>query len=294
MRRRRNVNVATGMPQVVVASSPACHIISIVTSQTTAQTRPSHFRRRKALSVLVLALVAWLLFTLVRSWHLLREGRALAEQSANFKRDYFVGNAAHPTLLYLALGDSTAAGWGSEQLSQTYVHQVAVAKAAQGHYVHVINVAVGGATLRDVLQTQAPLLKSVRPQLVTVSVGANDATHFTSATEYSRQLRSLIAALHKSTAQQVLFANTPDMFQAPALPLPLAIAVNLRARRQNALLQNALSGTAIRPIDLYNRGKLIFQDDPDLYAADRFHPSGSGYRKWAKLFIEKLSARGQT
>lgn len=264
-----------------------------MTSQSTAQTRHSRFPRRKVLYALVLALVAWLLFTLVRSRHLLREGRALAEQSAHFKRDYFIGSAAHPTLVYLALGDSTAAGWGSKQLAQTYVHQVAVAKAAQGYHVHVINAAVGGAILRDVLQTQAPLLKSVRPQLVTISVGANDATHFTSTTEYSRQLRSLLGALQKSTAQQVLFANTPDMFQAPALPLPLAILVNLRARRQNTLLQNALSGTMIRSIDLYSRGKLIFKDAPDLYAADRFHPSGSGYQKWARLFVESLSATRQ-
>jgi lysophospholipase L1-like esterase len=274
--------------QVVVESSSCCHIINIVTSQTTAQTRHWRFSRRKALSVIVLAPVAWLLFTLVRSRHLLREARALAGQSAHFKRDYFVGNAAHPKLVYVALGDSTAAGWGSEQLEQTYVHQVAVAKAAQGYSVHVIHAAVGGATLRDVLQTQAPLLTSVRPQLVTVSVGANDATHFTSATEYSQKLRALIVALQKSTAQQVLFANTPDMFQAPALPLPLAIAANIRARQQNTLLQNALRSTTIQPVDLYNQGKLIFRDDPNLYAADHFHPSGSGYRKWAQLFVRNL------
>jgi lysophospholipase L1-like esterase len=215
----------------------------------------------------------------------------LAQQSAQFRRDYFVGDPAQPALQYLALGDSTAAGWGGAQLSETYVHQVAVALAARGYYVHVINVAVGGARLQHVLQHQVPLLKSRRPQFITVSVGANDATHFTSITEYSGQLRSLIAALQNSTAEQVLFANTPDMFQAPALPLPFAIAANARARRQNIVLNSALKGTGIQAVDLYNKGKLVYRLDRGLYAADRFHPSGSGYRRWARLFIEKLKPR---
>jgi lysophospholipase L1-like esterase len=94
--------------------------------------------------------------------------------------------------------------------------------------------------------------------------------------------------LQESTAQQILFANTPDMYQAPALPLPLAIAANRHARRQNAVLDSALQGTSIRAVDLYHEGKLVYWLAPDLYAADRFHPSGSGYRRWANLFIQEL------
>jgi lysophospholipase L1-like esterase len=231
---------------------------------------------------------AWSLFTLVRSRHLLVQSRTLAHLSAQFKSDYFVGTPAHTALEYVALGDSTAAGWGSARLSETYVHQVAVALAARGYHVHVINVAAGGARLQDVLRHQVPLLKSQRPHLVTVSVGANDSTHFTSTAEFARQLRSLLVALQESPAEQVLFANTPDMFQAPALPLPFALAVNKRAQRQNALLNSALQGTGIDAVDLYRKGKLIYQFDEGLYAADHFHPSGSGYRRWARVFIDKL------
>jgi lysophospholipase L1-like esterase len=235
--------------------------------------------------------VAWLLFTIVRSRRLLVQSRTIAQQSAQFKRDYFVGNPAHTALEYLALGDSTAAGWGGKKLSETYVHQVAVALAAQGYRVRVINVAVGGARLQDVLRDQVPFLKSRRPQVVTVSVGANDATHFTSTTEFSQHLHSLIVALQESTAQKILFANTPDMYQAPALPLPLAIIANICARRQNAVLKAALQGATIHPVDLYNQGKLIYHVNPGLYAADQFHPSGPGYRRWAGLFIQELEPR---
>jgi lysophospholipase L1-like esterase len=240
--------------------------------------------------VLFLAGVAsYVLFTVARSHVLLSKGREIAQRSALFGREYSVGDPTRPTFTYLVMGDSTAAGWGAGQLTNTYPYRVAAGVASQGYHVRVINVAVGGALLRDVLQTQVAALKRVRPQLVTVSVGANDATHFTAQHEYSNQLRSLLAALQKSGAHTILFANTPDMYQAPALPLPLAVATNIRARQQNTILDEALQETKIRRVDLYNKGKLIYRREPELYAADKFHPSASGYRRWAEVFKRALS-----
>jgi lysophospholipase L1-like esterase len=79
------------------------------------------------------------------------------------------------------------------------------------------------------------------------------------------------------------------MYQAPALPLPLAVATNIRARQQNTILDEALQETKIRRVDLYNEGKLIYRRDPQLYSADKFHPSASGYRRWAEVFKRALS-----
>ena len=246
-------------------------------------------RRRKIISFLALSFGAWLLSTVVRSRHLLAQGRIIAQQSRHFERDYFVGDAARPTLTYLVMGDSTAAGWGAESQSQTYPYQVAEQIAARGYRVHVVVVAHGGARLRDVLADQLPTLQALRPQVVTLSVGANDATHFTPKDEWKRELEILLSALGKSQARRILIADTPDLYQAPALPLPLAVAVNTRARQQNQLLQAALRGSSARRVPLYARGKLIYRRDPNLYAADLFHPSSLGYRVWAQLFQSALT-----
>ena len=80
------------------------------------------------------------------------------------------------------------------------------------------------------------------------------------------------------------------MFQAPALPLPLAVAANRRAKMQNAILKNATTNSKIKAVDLFNRGKLIYAQNPNLYAADFFHPSSDGYQIWARLFIAELAA----
>ena len=223
---------------------------------------------------------------IVRSALLLRNGREIARHSANFPRDYFVGKTTAPTVTYLVMGDSTAAGWGAQNVRESFALRVAQAVANRGFRVRVVNVAVGGARLEDVLQGQIASLK-VQPQLVTVSIGANDATHGTGEIEYSNQLKQLFVALQKSSAQTVLVANTPDMFQVPALPLPLAIVAGNRTRRQNIVLQNAARNSSIEIVDLHKRGKLVYKRDHELYARDLFHPSGKGYTLWAQLFIEQ-------
>ncbi len=245
-------------------------------------------RKRLAARLFLLATLVWLVFSVGRARVLLLNGQHIAAQSAPFSRDYFVGKRGAPLLTYLVLGDSTAAGWGAGQLKRTYPYQVAQAVAARGFRVRVVNVAVGGARLGDVHQNQLGALQRVRPDLITLSVGANDATHFTSPEDYARELRAVVAALQSSTAKQILMADTPDMYQAPALPLPLAIATNGRARRLNVALTEALRGSKIRRVELYDNGKLIYRHNPDFYAADLFHPSGAGYGVWARLFIGKL------
>ena len=245
-------------------------------------------RRRKLAFFALLSCGGWLCFTVVRSRHLISQGELIAQHSASFERDYYVGNTARPALTYLVMGDSTAAGWGAGQKTETYPYRVAAHVASHGYRVHVVVVAVGGARLRDVVKGQLPTLRSLRPQLVTLSVGANDATHFTSQAEFARDLTTLLAELHGSKARHILIADTPDMYQAPALPWPLAVAINVRARQQNQLLREATHDSPVQLVDLYTKGKLVYGRDPNLYAADLFHPSSAGYGSWAQLFQEQL------
>ena len=224
-------------------------------------------------------------YTAARSKILLNNGRAIAAQSAGFARDYFVGEAGAPTFTYLALGDSTAAGWGAATLETTYPYEIARAVAKRGIRVRVVNAAVGGATTHDVAASQLAAISKVQPDLITLSVGANDATHFTSPDEFRRDLATILSSLEQSKARTILVADTPDMFLAPALPLPIAAATSRWARAQNAILRASTRDSRVQIVELYERGKLR---SPELYAADRFHPSASGYARWARLFIEKL------
>ena len=252
-----------------------------------AQRKPFSKRRKIALGVLTLAAI-YLVYNLVRARVLLRNGAHVGKVAQTFPRNYFVGDSSSPTVIYLSLGDSTAAGWGAHDATQTFAFKIASSLAHSGFRVHVVNFAVGGATLRDVIEYQLPKLQTVRPQLVTISVGANDATRGTHLNEYSNDLQRLQKALKNSTARQVLWANTPDMTQTPAPPMLLSKLFGVRARRQNAMLNIVVTNEKIAVINLHDDGKLIYANDRELYASDLFHPSAKGYTVWSKLFIEQL------
>ena len=244
-------------------------------------------RVRRVCAVLVASGLVWLTYTAARSKILLANGRAIEVQSASFSRDYFVGDERAPTLKYLVMGDSTAAGWGTENVSATYPYLVAQSVARRGYRVQVINVAVGGARATDVRRNQLEAL-GLKPDLITLSVGANDATHFTAPASFRREMERILTALRNSGARRVLVADTPDMFLAPALPRPLALGTARRARAQNAMLREIGAGVVIVP--LYEAGKLDSRREAGLYAADRFHPSAMGYARWARVFVENLGA----
>ena len=233
----------------------------------------------------------YLVWSGARGQFLLSQSRQIAAQCANFPREYFVGDVASTPLLYVVLGDSTAAGWGAGNETQSYPHQLAQFVAARDHRVRIVNLAKGGAQVRDVIENQLPALQKLRPDLISLSVGANDATHFTKEADFERDIAKILAALEATSARQILVANTPDMFLAPALPLPLSFAVGQRAQRFNSILELETRGSNVEIVDIFGRGKLDYRRDSTLYAADLFHPSARGYRVWAALFMEKLAAR---
>src|SRR5262245_45994125 len=75
------------------------------------------------------------------------------------------------------LGDSTAAGVGASSSSGALPSQVADGLGTSG--TSVTNLAVSGARVADVLADQVPKVAGVRPDLVLISVGANDTIHLT-------------------------------------------------------------------------------------------------------------------
>ena len=76
-------------------------------------------RRKIALGVLTLAAI-YIVYSVVRVRSLLRNGAQVGQIAQVFTRNYFVGDSSKPTIIYLSLGDSTAAGWGAHDTTQTF------------------------------------------------------------------------------------------------------------------------------------------------------------------------------
>ncbi len=236
-----------------------------------------------ALSGIILLLA---IFYSVRSKKLLAQSVKLYTISKSFSRDYYVGSPSNPALTYVVLGDSTAQGTGVARVEDTYPYNFAEALAGQGKYIHVLNFAVFGAKAKDLYQQQLSKLSTISPDYITVTIGANDATHFTHLADYDKTVTSILEQLATFKTTTILFATTSDMAKTPALPPLFSQVIGYRARKQNALLRQAIAGQErkITLVDLYTDGKLDTRVNPNFYAPDLFHPAQAGYDRWAQLF----------
>jgi lysophospholipase L1-like esterase len=80
-----------------------------------------------------------------------------------------------PTVRYLSLGDSIAAGYKAQPATSGYAYQLYLGEA-YGRTPETVfaNAAVPGATSADVLHFQLPQVPRFAPTVVTMSVGGND------------------------------------------------------------------------------------------------------------------------
>lgn len=226
-------------------------------------------------------------------WHLkvlFHNSQELLAVSRQFPTDYYVGQSSNPEVLYIAMGNSITQGTGVGTLSETYSYVFAQAIAQQGYYVRVRNTASSGARIADVLQSQLPQLANMKPNYLTLTVGTNDATHFTDLRAYRQSVLTLLNELEKHSQARVFLTLSADAATFPALPFLYSRVAGYRATRQNQIVKDAVSKRDSNTVlvDLYDEGKLTNRSD---YASDLFHPNASGYKKWADLFIRSLRAR---
>jgi lysophospholipase L1-like esterase len=187
-------------------------------------------------------------------------------------------------LVYVAIGDSAAQGIGASRPDLGYVGLVAEhAAAVTGRAVHTVNLSVSGATTALAVRDQLPRLATLAPDLLTVSIGANDIAQWDPAA-FDRNLRTILAAV----PAHAVVADVP-CFYLPHNERKVAEA--------NRLLRAAADAHGLRVVPLHElmrrqglRG--IFTQ----FARDMFHPNDAGYRVWAEAFrpavAESLRARG--
>ncbi len=181
-------------------------------------------------------------------------------------------------VLYVALGDSTAAGIGAEQ-GGGYPDRLARRLVASGVPVRLVNLAVPGATAEDVRRTQVPKLLADHPALVTIGIGLNDALLGRPLAEFARDLEVLADMVAHAKAA-VVFSELPDVSRSSAAAgSPLALARRIAA--YNATIRRVAERHGFVVGALEEVSRRAFRERPDLLARDGLHPSARGYELWA-------------
>jgi lysophospholipase L1-like esterase len=170
--------------------------------------------------------------------------------------------------LWVALGDSMTQGIGAGAYDRGWVGQVAAGMPGW----RVVNLAITGAIVRDVLDRQLPALDAlgVPPDLLTVMIGSNDMFNPRHRPHLATDLAELLERLPAGT----VVGNQPGTF-APALEINRLI--------DDAVARRGLVLAEFRdPRTRTWRGKL---------AADHFHPNEAGYASMAQIMAEAVRRR---
>lgn len=193
------------------------------------------------------------------------------------------GDAVHRVVW---LGDSTAAGLGASCDLEILPMQVA---RLLGEPVRLTDLGHSGDRVADVLHGQLPRAATHRPDLVFISIGANDVTHLTPRSAFRRDYAAVLAGVPASV-RTVVVLGIPDMGTSPRIPQPLLAIAGVRGRVMGADVR-ALAARTPRAIyvDIAGRTGTPFREDPMRYfAADLYHPNDAGYGLWARAVADTL------
>jgi lysophospholipase L1-like esterase len=190
--------------------------------------------------------------------------------------------------LYLhSFGDSIIAGVGARQQSRTLPLQFAEALAKRlGIRVEWRIQARNGAKIKDLLIQIDSLASETHADVILISIGVNDVTGLTSATNWRRKLDVMKTKIRSRWPEaQVVFIGLPPMGQFPLPPQPLRATLGARARQFDHI--------AIQQLTLQEKMLHIpteISPDQADFCEDGFHPSENGYNIWGEELAKRIIA----
>jgi lysophospholipase L1-like esterase len=199
-------------------------------------------------------------------------------------------------LVYVVLGDSTSAGQGSN-----YADSFVTASSqhlAKRFTVQTSNFSVPGATIYDIEAVQLDQALSLKPDIVLISAGANDVTHFTRGRAIEASLQRIIDQLKKTNPTvQVIVTGSPAVDSVSRFPWGARQLMELQTKQINIVFDRLIKKNTLIHAPIAKETRSAFLADPTLTASDNFHPNARGYALWIPIItaaIDKAVSRLNT
>jgi lysophospholipase L1-like esterase len=195
-------------------------------------------------------------------------------------------SSARPPIRLAMLGDSTACGYGALRDRDTPAAQIAIGiSEAARRPVHVHNVAVIGAESKD-LGAQLEAL-GTGDELAVIMIGANDVTERTKPSTAVAFLAAAVTELREK-GMEVVVATCPDLGVINPIAEPLRSYVGRESRKMARAQTVAVVGAGGRTVSIGDLLGPIFATQPEMFAADRFHPSAAGYEAASEALLPSV------
>ncbi|MFM1965976.1 MAG: hypothetical protein RL134_1701 [Actinomycetota bacterium] len=192
---------------------------------------------------------------------------------------------------YAALGDSFTEGLadvsGPDGRHVGWADRVAATLAGASPGLEYANLAVRGRLISQVVAEQVPVACDLKPDLVTLAAGVNDALRRTYDVHASAtHLENGVRLLRGTGSEVVLFA-----FGDPSRRSTVMGSVTRRIAAANAATHAIAERYGCRVVDFW--GCAVFDDDR-YWDADRLHLSPQGHVLAARAALETLGVGDDT
>jgi lysophospholipase L1-like esterase len=191
---------------------------------------------------------------------------------------------------FAALGDSTTAGIGDPTPTGWRGWARLLADALTTTYdVSFCNLAVPGATVRDVRERQLGAALTHRPDLASLIIGVNDTMRSSwDAERFRADLLGTAGSLHGAGAA-LLTLRFHDHGAVLGLPPVLRRPLAARIARVNEVYDEIHAVYGSIQVDLSLRPEILTRP---YWSIDRLHPSERGHRALAGAFADRLVTVG--
>ena len=194
-------------------------------------------------------------------------------------------------LSLLLVGDSVAAGYGAEDTTDTPAVMLASGLAhIAARPVRVTCRAIVGAR-SDGLERQLDAGLHARPDVTVVIIGANDVTHSVRPSDAVRQLDAAVRRL-RAAGSAVVVGTCPDLGGIRPIPPPLRQIARAMSRRMAAAQTITVveaDGVAVSMGELPLLTRQFVDLPGELFGADRFHPSVTGYASMVAALLPAVA-----
>ncbi len=196
------------------------------------------------------------------------------------------GDTDDPMLRVAVLGDSSVTAPGVGGPEDIWISLICE-RLATNHHVILQSFAIGGSMAHNVVEDQLEDAILFGPDLVFISVGANDVIKGVPRRKFEQHLDNLIGELSE-TGATVIQSGVGELGSIPRLYPPLSNMMSRRARRFDDVHWRVAKEHETNVVHQRSDDTEIWYADRDLWAADLFHVSAAGHARWADTIWETV------
>lgn len=188
--------------------------------------------------------------------------------------------------VFVALGDSAVEGVGASSPHNSFTHLIYLRIKSKIKNTVFHNFGIGRSRVFD-LHKKLDYVIRLSPNLILLSVGANDIIRLTRSKDFRKNYRHLIKRLSEETKAKLIIHTIPDLTLLPVIPGIFKPYLKNKIRWSNNIIRRYAKTTKGVLIDLYRESKSLYRVK-GIISKDGLHPSDIGHSLWADLVLTKL------